>query len=237
MTTKKTTKESSQALVIKEIALTNRQLSILSAPTPGEFVKVKPGRGGKPVKYVEGGFVVGKLNETFGPLNWDIEVLEEGQTERKNENKAEGEVWVRARLTIIDHVKGYKIGKTQYGQHPIHERVPIGDAKKAALTDALKKCASLLGVAADVYFKMPDEQTGGGDDKPKGKGGKKEATGNMSSADMYQRAKQMIADCDSIQTLREWADRLAESEHYGPGPKAQLKKMIDEKISKLEKNA
>ena len=40
----------------------------------------------------------------------------------------------------------------QYGNKDRYEAVPIGDTLKAAASDALKKCASLLGIALDVYW-------------------------------------------------------------------------------------
>lgn len=145
-----------KAITLAQIALSTNQVAALTAPTPAQYVRTKPGRGGKKVSYVEGGYVTNQLNKVFGPMNWSFKVTERGETQRKNENNAEGEVWVYGELTIHDHKRGYNVAKGQYGQHPIHLKVPYGDALKAAETDALKKCASLFGIALDVYWNLLD---------------------------------------------------------------------------------
>jgi hypothetical protein len=157
---KKTKKVSGEtkALVISEVSLAPRQQTAISQPTPAMFIKEKPGRGGKKVSYVETGYVVSRLNTAFSPAGWDFEVIADGKTDRQTENNTEGEVWVRGKLTIIDHKKGYRVSKTQYGQHPIHKNVPIGDAYKSAASDSLKKCASLFGIAHDVYWKISESE-------------------------------------------------------------------------------
>lgn len=221
-----TQKKKEMALVIREVALTDRQRVMLAQRTPQEFVKTKPGRGGKEVKFVEGGYVTSVLNSVFGPLNWGFEVIAQGQSDRKTEKNAEGEVWVNGRLTVVDHVKGFKISKDQFGQHPIHTNVPVGDSFKAAATDALKKCASLFGVAADVYFKIAAVEEGAVQAKPI----KNEPKQQMSTAQMFQQAKQMIHDCNDVAMLREWRQRIAESKLYGVAPKKQLTDLIDAKL-------
>lgn len=211
-----------QALVVREIALTERQSGIISALTPTQHVKVKPGRGGKKVTYVEGGYVIAKLNEAFSPLGWDFEVVDQGQSERKTESNAEGEVWVRGKLTIIDHKNGYRVFKTQYGQHPIHKNVPIGDAFKAAATDAMKKCASLFGIALDVYWSQ-DEKTG--DTK---------APAKMSVADMFERAKTMINATRDTGGLIEYDQKLKDSKNFTKAQQDELHKLIQARVDNLD---
>lgn len=227
---KKKQAKPSTALVISEVALSQRQMSIVTAPTPPEFVKERPIRGGGKAKYVEVGYIVAKLNEAFGPLNWDWQIVERGYEGRKVDQKAEGEVWVRGKLTIKDHKNGYEIHKEAFGQHPVYPGVPYGDALKAAGSDALKKAASSgLGIALDVYWKQLDEEPKKVDNK-----GEKAV---MSAAEMYERAKVYIAECDDPTTLAEWKERIKISKHYGPNPKEALIKLIDEKITKHNQNA
>src|SRR3990167_238418 len=158
---KPTKRKPTKALVLQNIQLKPAQQKALAVATPPQFIKTRKGRGGKEIKYIEGGYVVAKLNEVIGAPNWDFEVLEQGTTERKNGNpeRIEGEVWVRGKLTIIDHKNGYRVSKVQYGQHDIAKGVPLGDSFKSASTDCLKKCASLFGVALDVYWQQLDEDT------------------------------------------------------------------------------
>lgn len=87
------------------------------------------------------------LNQAFG-WDWDFRVIEQ-QIGRK-------QAWVRGELTV--RPQGRVITKSQYGGADIKfnrttgEAISIADDLKAAASDCLKKCASLLGVAGDVYW-------------------------------------------------------------------------------------
>jgi len=78
---------------------------------------------------------------------WNFEVLEHG--------KEGGQVWVLGKLTINTN-KG-EIIKTQFGRADIKiwkgtkNPLDYGNDLKAAATDSLKKCASELGIASDIY--------------------------------------------------------------------------------------
>lgn len=210
-----------KALVVREIALTERQTGIINAETPKALVKSKPGRGGKRVSYVEGGYVISKLNEAFSPLGWDFEVVEHGESDRKTENNAEGEVWVRGKLTIIDHKNGYRVNKTQFGQHPIHKNVPIGDAYKAAATDSLKKCASLLGIALDVYWGQLDTEEARKPEK-------------LSKDELFERAKIMIKATRDTGGLIEYDGRLKESKNFTDAQKKELRALIQARVDTID---
>lgn len=131
--------------------LTPAQQAFISQKTPRQFIKSRPGPGGMQLKYVEVGFVISILNQVFG-YDWDFKVLDQqvGKTQ----------VWVRGELTV--RLKGHTIVKGQYGGTDIKfnrttkEPVSIADDLKAAASDCLKKCASMLGVAGDVYWKDLD---------------------------------------------------------------------------------
>lgn len=221
---KKKTKEV-KAIVIREIAMTPRQEVLIKAETPQAFIKEKPGRGGKKVTYVEGGYIINQLNGAFSPLGWDFEILDQGQTERKLDSGSEGEVWVRGRLVINDHKNGFKVFKTQYGQHPIHKNTPIGDAFKAASTDALKKCASMLGIAQDVYWGGLDDAEGA----PQTKVSAKESV-----AEKLERAKAMIRSTNDVGSLIKWDEALKENKTYSAAQKAELSKLIKARVSEIE---
>lgn len=83
--------------------------------------------------------------------DWDFEIIDEKiLIEAK-------EVVVKGRLTCRSN--GRTIVKMQYGNKDIifkknsTEPLSIGNDMKAAATDALKKCASEIGIAADIYNK------------------------------------------------------------------------------------
>ena len=63
------------------------------------------------------------------------------------------EVVIRGRLTV--HAKHGTIVKEQFGSASVKRSngsiTSLGDDLKAATSDALKKCASLLGLALDLY--------------------------------------------------------------------------------------
>ncbi len=138
-----------KALMLRPASLPEATRSLLQVSTPREFIKERPGKGGKTFTYVEGGYVIATLNKIFSPVGWDFQIV----SERIELN----EVVVRGKLMVKDHKNGYEISKTQYGTKERNAGVPLGDSLKAASTDALKKCASMFGVALDVYWQQLDE--------------------------------------------------------------------------------
>lgn len=134
--------------VVNTLDLTQEQKSKIYVPTPPEFIKKRKIRGGGMASYVEIGYVVKKLNEIFGVLNWNFQIIRETLTDKS--------VGVYGELTIKDHQRGYTLTKGQYGNHPRYPEIPIGDTLKAAASDCLKKCASMFGIALDVYWKELD---------------------------------------------------------------------------------
>jgi len=129
------------------------QLQLLHKETPAKYVRERPAKGGGKWKYVSGGYVKKTLNLMFG-FNWDFEIIEQ--------LIIHGECIVKGRLTV--RTNGVVIVKTQFGNKDIvykklqegeTERQPlsIGNDLKSASTDALKKCASELGIGADIYNK------------------------------------------------------------------------------------
>lgn len=127
--------------------MSERQVLRLVQKTPRQYVYSRPAKGGGRWSYVTGSYIEKVLNYTFG-WAWDFEITKE---EEKH-----GQVIVLGRLTVKDD-KGHSIVKMQAGRADIKfkrdSKVPLdyGNDVKAAATDALKKCASLLGIASDIY--------------------------------------------------------------------------------------
>ena len=90
------------------------------------------------------------LNHIFGG-NWDFEVLEHGVEG--------GQVWVKGKLTVHGPQTGQTISKMQFGRVDIKykcgtkDMLDFGNDLKGAASDALKKCASMFGIASDIYGK------------------------------------------------------------------------------------
>jgi hypothetical protein len=130
--------------------LSEAQVDFLMQRTPKREIKMRQGRGGLQFAYVEHGYVTERLNLVFG-FNWDFEIVDK--------QILEDEVIVEARLTVRTP-GGQTIVKTQFGGAEIKRHasgtrsgkpLSIADDYKAAASDALKKCASLLGIGLDLY--------------------------------------------------------------------------------------
>lgn len=131
--------------------LSTAQLTFISQKTPAKFIKRRPGPGGMVLEYVEIGYVVNLLNQVFG-WDWDFRILEH-QIGKK-------QVWVKGELTV--RIADHAIVKSHFGGSEIkfnknNEPISIADDLKAAVSDCLKKCASLLGIAGDIYWRDPEE--------------------------------------------------------------------------------
>lgn len=144
----------SKELTINDVTLSEKslinedQFNFLFRKTPENYKYTRPAKGGGQWTYVKGTYVKKVLNFVTG-FNWDFEVVKEHlMIEAK-------QIIVLGRLTA--RLDGQEVTKMQYGRADIkfkrntQEPVDLGNDFKAAATDALKKCASELGVAQDVY--------------------------------------------------------------------------------------
>ena len=141
--------EIKDALTLAESPINHKQILHIMQKTPENHIYSRPAKGGGNWDYVTGAYVKKVLNYTFG-WQWDFEVKDQGR---------EGNlVWVLGRLTCY-FGENRKIVREQYGRADIKtkrgssEALDYGNDLKAAATDALKKCASELGIASDIYAK------------------------------------------------------------------------------------
>lgn len=138
------------------------QLAYIQAETPKAFVKMREGRGGGSFPYVEVGYVQLLLNTIFGSAGWDWEYELVKELSFPNTTQ----IVVNGKLTVRIHDKGTgeiraTIVKTASGGGEIKlyganskapgKPIDLADDVKSASADALKKAASYLGIAADVY--------------------------------------------------------------------------------------
>lgn len=134
---------------LQETALQQKQILHIMQRTPANHIFTRPAKGGGTWTFVSGIYVKKVLNYVFG-WNWDFEIIDEQEKHKQ--------VIVRGKLTVRD-AKGQAIIKMQFGRADIKYRkgtetpLDYGNDLKAATTDALKKCASELGVASDIYGK------------------------------------------------------------------------------------
>jgi len=171
ITKKKNTSKKSEnkelTLTLTPAPISKEQLLFILQKTPKEHIYRRKAKGGDYWDYVTGVYVKKVLNYCFGWM-WDFEIKEHGR---------EGNlVWVLGRLTIKNQKGEVMIVKEQFGRADIKfkneyktikgQRVKVktdepldyGNDLKAAATDALKKCASELGIASDVYGKEEFQQ-------------------------------------------------------------------------------
>lgn len=113
---------------------------VLTRPFTAEQIKQRQGQGGKMLSYVETHAVIARLNE--GCDAWSFEVVEHTILDE--------EVVVIGKL-VADGVTKMAFGGSTIARDRDGHPVSIADAAKAASSDALKKAASLLGVALELY--------------------------------------------------------------------------------------
>lgn len=140
----------------RQMPLSKTQILTLLQRTPQSHIFTRPGKGGGTFEYVTGVYVKKVLNYVFG-FNWDFEIVEHG--------REQDQVWVKGKLTVKDG-KGSAVSKMQFGRADIKYRkgtkdmLDFGNDLKSATTDSLKKCASELGIASDVYGKNEFKELG-----------------------------------------------------------------------------
>ena len=114
---------------------------LLAAPFEHTFTDV---RGGVELTYLTGEQVATRLNQVLGVGGWSFRVL------RHDVNAEADEAWALGE--IVAEIDGKRVIRQQFGSQKIKRSrssgVPldIGFDLKGAATDAMKKCASLLGV-------------------------------------------------------------------------------------------
>ena len=161
-----------KSLTMQKTWLSSNQLLRMLQATPKEQVYKRKGRGGKEFDYVTGSYCVKWLNFNFG-WNWEYESVNEPTASdiiSLISNKI-NQIWVTGKLTVHSPDGKYSIVKMQSGSSELkmtkdNKPMDIGDDMKSAHTDALKKCASLLGFASDIYGKAVYKQESGKDPHP-----------------------------------------------------------------------
>ena len=131
---------------------------LLEKQFTGKEIKTRKGNFGNMIDYVDIQLIIQRLNDAFDQL-WSFKVIEH--------QILENEVIVLGELATLG------ISKQQFGTSSITKNaktgasISIGDDLKAASSDSLKKCASLLGVALHIYGdSLPDQPEEKKEDKP-----------------------------------------------------------------------
>ena len=123
----------------------------LAAPFEITFHDV---RAGIRIEYLTGEQVISRLLEVLGTCGWSFRILEHGI------NSEADEVWVLGELQLLLDPDD-RVVRQQFGSAKIKRSrstgapLEIGYDLKAAATDCLKKCATLIGVG--LYLTRKDE--------------------------------------------------------------------------------
>ena len=145
----------------------NRQL--LEQPFGPEEIKQREGSFGQTLAYVSGHTVIQRLNDAFESA-WSFEIVSH-------------EIY-KDEVTVIGKLTAEGIIKSQFGSSRITraretgEAVSLASDLKSAATDALKKCATLLGIGLHLYA---DKPTSAASTSQKGNGGDNSQSGNNSN--------------------------------------------------------
>lgn len=140
--------------VIAKSWLSDKQLIKILQKTPREHVYTRKGKGGQEWDYVTGTYIEKVLNFVFA-WNWDYEIISQTLVGSKGAEQ----VITLGKLTVKDDL-GHQISKSQNGRKDVAYKkdgsgyLDLGNDYKASSTDCLKKCASLLGIASDIYGKQ-----------------------------------------------------------------------------------
>lgn len=114
---------------------------LLTRPFAPDQIRERPGQHGKTLRYVDIAAVIERLNEAFS-FDWSFEIV--------RHEIQDGETIVLGKLTAEGVVKS-AFGGSNVTTDRVGNVVSLADDLKAAASDSLKKCASLLGVALDLH--------------------------------------------------------------------------------------
>ena len=120
----------------------NREL--LEKPFELSQIKQREGNFGKVLDYIEGHAIIQRLNDSF-EAEWSFSILKHEVLEMTDE------------VIVLGQLRAGDVVKTQFGSSKITraresgEPISLADDLKAAATDCLKKCATLLGMGLHLY--------------------------------------------------------------------------------------
>lgn len=101
--------------------------------------------------YISGQSVTERLNEVLGVGYWKYEGIYETEKITQDSNGKNPRVKMYVRFSFFNNELGEWITFVDAGSEQIKPGMNEGDATKSAITDGMKKCASRIGVASDLY--------------------------------------------------------------------------------------
>jgi DNA repair and recombination protein RAD52 len=148
----------------------------LNEKIPRDAISLREGGSGKKLSYLEGWYVIDRMNEVFGQGNWAYDVSEmrlvrEGEIEGYGGKKSYSTHYVAKGRLVVDFGDGIKTEFTDYGYGDGSDKANPGKAHelavKEAATDAFKRCARNLGMSMGLALYDKTQENVSDDDSPK----------------------------------------------------------------------
>lgn len=127
----------------------------LSRPFAGDSVRTRQGRSGEQWEYITIEDVVGRLNEVLQD-GWSFEVV--------SIDEEEEEIVVLGKMTIGGSVR-MQVGRKKRGYKTDGDPISLGEDKKSAISDCLKKCATVFGVGLSDGDEGESRSSNGGPER------------------------------------------------------------------------
>jgi len=131
------------------MSLSEQSINVITRPLPHDKVKKRPGKAGMEFSYITPDFVIETLNEAFN-FDWNTRLV--------YQNMHDNVAVVGLELSVPSDGQS-RVIKQQFGSCEVTRGLGVGEAFKGAASDALKKCATLLGLGLELY--QSDEAPGG----------------------------------------------------------------------------
>ena len=128
------------------------------AKIPRDEVSLRDGGGGKKLSYLEAHYVIQRMNEVFGPMGWDQEVVEMRQV---NKDDAKPSYIAKVRVSaIVKTEEGYmRCTKEDYGYGSDKSGLnPHEMASKEAVSDAFKRAARQFGMSLGLALYSKEQE-------------------------------------------------------------------------------
>jgi len=135
---------------------------VLNTPIPNGLIQQRE-QGGQTLSYINSATATAILNRAFGPGGWEFVKVASGVRETmedKRGNKGHTMVYEGELHVFIPDAKTGAINRENYANFPgFGTKTMFGGANedqmadKSAQSDCFKKCASIVGVGSQLYFK------------------------------------------------------------------------------------
>lgn len=150
--------------------------TMLNAKIPRSVVMQRDGGSGRSLSYLAGFYVIERLNEIFGNLNWasdvkTLDLLHVGTIQDKYGKDVHTVHYKALIRLVVQGPDGKATEHTDVGYGDGSDKVNVGKAHelamKEAITDGIKRCAKNLGGSLGLHLYDKDQTNVEDDSRPK----------------------------------------------------------------------